>query len=808
MLPDLRFAFRSLSKTPGFTTVAVLTMAIAIGACTALFSVLQAVVLRPLPYPNLDTLVSIWAVQADRNLQAPAVSWDKYLAFRERKDVFADIALLANNGFTLTAERAEPEQVTGLHVSANFLPVLGLAPLKGRNFTVDEDRAGGAPVVMISARLWRNRFGGAADVIGRTLQVDGVAREVIGVLPDPMPVPFNGTDVVVTAARELPYLTEQQRNFAVFHGALARLAPGVTREQANLRLTEMSKQFAAAHAGHLDAPNANEARPIAQQVLGNLGQLFWTLAGAVAAVLLIACANIANLFLARVSARQKEIAVRMSLGARPSEVVRQFLIESLAFTAVAASLGVLLAWWSLRGIELLAGPQLPRGDEIALDPGVLTFSVVVALLASLVVGLYPALQASRTDVGSVLKDNTRGAGGGTAAKTFRHALVVAQVALSLCLLIGAGLLVLSFSKLNRADPGFATEGRAFGGVSLPTSKYDTPERVREFHRRLQEQLRQTPELQHGGLSGNVPLAGGGFLSPYTVKGRPIVPFGERPLATISNVSVDYFATLGIKLKAGRFFADTDTAQSEQVCLINETLAKKLFPNSDPLNESFVIGPKTDIVVRIVGVVKDVKTAGLNAPAGDEIYYPFNQRGPIFTGVVGHAQPGLAAAAVIPALRRAVAAVDPNVALANVQTMPDLLTQSLGVQRVTMSLLLVFAAIAALLAAVGVYSIMAYAVTQRTGEIGVRLALGASERDILGLILRGGAWQVGLGLLLGVAGALASSRLLEQALYEVKPFDPLVFSVVGAGFAAVALLACLIPARRAMRVDPMIALRAE
>ncbi len=808
MLHDVRFALRSLGKTPGFTVVAVLTMGIAIGACTALFSVLQAVVLRPLPYPNLDTLVSVWAVQAERNLQAPAVSWDKYLAFRERKDVFADLAALAGNGFTLTEGTGEPEQVAGQQVSANFLPVLGLQPLKGRNFTVDEDRVGGAPVVMISARLWQNRYGGDPRIIGRTIRVDGVPREVIAILPDPMPVPFNGTDILVTQARELPYLTEQQRNFAVFHGAIGRLAPGVTREQANLRLAEMSKQFAAAHPGHLDSPNANEARTLAQQVLGNLGQLFWTLAGAVAAVLLIACANVGNLFLARVSARQKEIAVRLSLGARRSEIVRQFLVESLAFTTVATAIGVLLAWWSLRGIELLAGQQLPRGNEIALNPIVLLFAVGVALLASVAIGIYPALQASRTDVGTVLKDNTRGAGGGTAAKNFRHALVVAQVALSLCLLIGAGLLVRSFYRLNQTDPGFRTEGRAFGGISLPSSVYDTPDRVRDFYRRLQEQLRNTPELAHGGLSANVPLTGGGFLSPYVVKGQPIVPFGERPLATICNVSADYFKTLGITLRAGRFFADTDVATAEQVCVINETLAKKLFPNANPLDHSFLIGPNTDVTVRIVGVIADVKTAGLNAPPTDEIYYPLSQRGPIFTGLVGQAQPGLAAAAVIPALRRAVAAVDPNVALANAQTMPDLLTQSLGVQRVTMALLLVFAAIAALLAAVGVYSVMAYAVTQRTGEIGVRVALGASERDILTLILRAGATQVGLGLVLGLGGALASSRLLEQALFEVKPFDPLVFATVAVGFAAVAALACFVPARRALRVDPLVALRTD
>ncbi len=807
-MPDLRFACRSLLKTPGFTAVAVVTLAVAVGACTALFSVLQAVVLRPLPYPDPDTLVSVWAVQAERNLRAPAISWDKYLAFRERRDVFRELSLAAGNAFTLADGKGEPEQVLGQQVSANFLPVLGLTLTRGRNFLPEEDRAGGAPVVMISPRLWQTRFGGDPAILGRVIRIDGVSREIIAVLPADFPAPFNGTDVLVTQARELPYLQPQQRDSAVFHQAIGRLAPGVTLAQASARLREMAAQFAAANPGKLDAANTNEARTLAQQVLGNLGQTFWSLAGAVAAVLLIACANIANLFLARVSARHREIAVRLSLGAGRGEIIRQFLAESLLFTLVASVLGVLLAWWSLQGIQALAGQQLPRVGEIALDANVLGFALAVALAAGLLIGLYPALQASRTDVGTVLKDNTRGAGGGTAAKSFRHVLVVTQVALSLTLLICAGLLVRSFHRLQQTAPGFEAAGRAFGGISLPAAKYSSPELVREFYARAQERLRHIPGLARAGLTANLPLNNGGFLSPYLVKGRPVVPFSERPLATVSNVSADYFATLGIALKSGRFFADTDRADAPQVALINESLAKKLFPDADPLDHSFVIGPNSDTVVRIVGVVRDVKTAGLNVPPPDEIYYPLTQRGPPFCTLVGQAQPGLAAAAVIPLLRRALAELDPALALANAQTMDALLTQSVGVQRLTLALLLVFAAIAALLAVVGVYSVMAYAVAQRTGEIGIRMALGATPAHIRQLVLRAGSAQVALGLALGLGGAFAASRLLEQALYEVKPFDPLVFAAVATAFAAVAALACLIPARRATRVDPVVALRAE
>jgi predicted permease len=512
VISDLRFALRALAKTPGFTAVAVLTMAVAIGACTALFSVLQAVVLRPLPYPQPDTLVSLWAINKERSLEAPALSWAKFEAYRARTDVFADISLSAGNGFTLTEGKGEPEQVFGAHASANFLPVLGIQPVRGRQFTAAEDKEGGPPVVMISEQLWKNRFSGDPAILGRVLQIDGVAREVVAVLPR-LPVPFNQTAILVPRPLELPYLTPQQRQNAIVHQAYARLAPGVTLAQANLRVKEMAAQFKAANPGHLDANNANEVRTISQQVLGNLDRTFWTLAGAVAAVLLIACANIANLFLARVSARQREIAVRLSLGAPRTTVVRQFLAESVAFSVAAGGLGVILAWWSLRGIQVLAGQQIPRADEIDLDPVVLAFSLAVAVGAGLLIGLYPAWQASHTDVQSILKDNTRGAGGGPAAKAFRHLLVVAQVALSLTLLICAGLLVRSFHKLQTAELGFVPAGRAYGLVNLPSTRYAKPEATREFYRRLQERLAAAPELAGGAAITGLPLTGTGFFSP-------------------------------------------------------------------------------------------------------------------------------------------------------------------------------------------------------------------------------------------------------------------------------------------------------
>jgi predicted permease len=807
-MTDFKFAFRSLRKTPGFTLVAILTMAVAIGACASLFSVLQAVVLRPLAYPNPHELVSIWAINTERNLKAPAVSWAKFEGFNERKDVFKAISMSTGNTFTLIEGVGDPEQVAGVQASANFLPVLGLSPLLGRHFTAEEDSEGSAQVAMISYQLWQTRFSGAPDIVGRVIQIDGIAREVVGVLPQRMPAPFTGIGILVPRPLDLAFIAGAQRHNVIIHQAIARLADGMTAESANLRLQEMVAQFKAANPTHIDAGNRNEIRTLYQQVVGDLQPTFWTLSAAVAAVLLIACANIANLFLARVSSRQKEIAVRMSLGAERGEIVRQFLAESLLFSLAAGALGVLLAGWSLQAIQLLAGQQIPRVDEISLDPTVLIFSAGVAVISGLLIGVYPALQGSRTDVQMVLKDSARGAGGGATAKAFRNLLVVAQVAMSLTLLICAGLLVASFHRLQHNEMGFTTEGGAYGVVNLPANRYGKPEISREFFRQLQDRLRAAPELASGAAINALPLSGNGIISPYGIKGRPLPPVHDRPLFNIRQVTTDYFETLGIKLADGRFFTDDDRFGNEAVAMINESFAKKIFPNESAIDQAFLIGPTGETVVRIVGVIKDVKSAGLAEAVPDEAYFPRDQRGGSFMSVIGRAQPGLSASTVIPALRRILHELDPNVALATPRTLDELVAQSISVQRVTMALLIAFAAIAALLAAVGVYSVMAYSVAQRTGEIGVRMALGASTGNILGLIMKAGAVQVGAGLLIGLVAAGVASKSMERILYEIKPFDLGIFAAVCAAFTVVAALACYFPARRATRVDPMEALRTE
>lgn len=805
---DLRFAFRSLAKNRGFTVVAIFTLAIAIGACSALFSVLQAVVLRPLPYPEPDRLVTLWTLNPERQLDSPTLSWAKYDAYRTRTDVFAALCMTAGNSFTLTDGTGDPEQVPGFHVTANLLPTLGLSPILGRQFTAEEDALGGPPVVMLGERLWRDRFGADPNILGRTVQIDGVARTVVGILPRRVPPPFAPCDILVPQAIDLPYLRAADRHRGIAHQAFARLAPGLTLAQAQARLNEMERQFRADQPAHIDAQNHSELRTLTQQVVGNLARTFWSLAGAVAAVLLIACANIANLFLARVSARTKEIAVRLSLGARRAEIVRQFITESLLFTTIAGVLGLFFAWWSLRGIQLLAGPQLPRADEIALDPVVVAFALGVALLAGVLIGLYPAIQASRTDVQVVLRETGRGAGGGRAAKSFRHALVVTQVALSLTLLICAGLLVSSFLRLLESDPGFRSAGRAFGGISLPNARYAEPERARDFAQRLQQKLAEEPELAHGAAVFGLPLTGTLSITPYAVHGRPIPPVQERPLVNLSFVTLDYFATLGIKLEAGRFFTADDRFEGEKVVILNASLARKLFPNGPALDQIILTGRDANVKLRVIGIISDVRVNGLTAPAPDQLYFSTAQRSANFLHVVAEARDGRPAATVIPVLRRVLRELDPALALAQPQTLDSALAESIGVQRVAMALLLAFAGIAAFLAAVGIYSVMAYAVVQRTGEIGVRIALGATPGDILRLVLRAGAVQVGTGILLGLFGAFAGSQVIRELLYQARAFDFPVFGGVVLAFSAVATAACLFPARRATRVDPMTALRAE
>lgn len=806
MLTDLKYALRSLLKTPGFTFVAVLTIAVGIGANTALFTVFNRLILDPVTLPQPSSLVALWTVNPNLNFNAPAVSWPRYEEIRTHARSFASVGNSAFDNFTLTGN-GEPEQLNGLRVTSSFFPTLGLRPLLGRNFTPAEDAPNGPAVALLSYELWQTRFGSRAAIIGETILLNGQSWQVVGVMPPKLSNPFGQTQVFAPRPFEVAGLTPVQvQNGASYTQPVARLAPGVTLAQANAELAALSKTYGTQFSTRLDAQNNSEARLFTETLIGNLRPTFYTLLGAVAFVLLIACANVASLFLGRLSARQKEIAVRQSLGAARGQIVRQFLLESLVFSVVAGALGLLFSLWALSAIESVSAAQLPPNTVLSLDWTALAFTGGVTVLSALLVGLAPALQASNTHISDTLKDTARGAAGGVRGGRFRAGLIVAEVALSVVLLVGSGLLLFSFLRLQRTPPGFHARGVAAAFVGIPLNRYKTGPEQALFFNQVIERLQANPQVKSAAAIIGLPLSGFNPVSPYSVGGRPVLPLSQRPLASFCIASDDYFKLLQIPVREGRTFNANDRDGAPGVCVINESFAKRLFPGESAVGKILLRGRDAEIKVEIVGLIADVKSNGLNAPPPDSIYYPMRQVGRPGMGLVARIDGDPAALQSI--LRTAVAAVDKDQPISFFQTMDATIDQSLGTQRIVASLTVIFAGIALVLAAVGLYSVLAYAVAQRTGEIGIRMALGAQPGAVVAMILRGGLKLVGLGLVIGLAVAALVARLLQSQLFAVEPFDPLIYGSVTVLFAVTAVIACLLPSLRASRVDPLIALRSE
>jgi predicted permease len=806
-MSDLRTAFRSLRKTPGFTAVAILTIAVGIAANTALFSVFDRLILNPVSLPNPSSLVAIWSNNPSLSFNAPAVSWPRYQMIARENRSFAQLAISAFDNFTLTGN-GDPQQLNGLRVSASFFSTLGVSAARGRTFTPEEDVPNGPAVVVLSHELWQTQFGGRADLIGSTITLNGLSWQVIGILPPRLSNPWSNTQVFAPRVFEVAGLTQQQvQNGASYAQPLARLKPGVSLEQAHAELAAISKGYGQQFGAHLDANNMSEARSFTGSLTGNIRPTFFTLLAAVAFVLLIACANVASLFLSRLTARHKEIAVRQSLGATRGAVMRQFLTESLLFSGIAGVLGVGLAFAALRGIQTAFATQLPPNTTLALDWRALVFTALVTVFSAVLVGLVPALQASRTALVDVLKDAARGSSSARGGR-FRATLIVVEVALSVVLLVGSGLLLMSFIKLQKTPPGF--EAHQVGGafVGVPANRYKTPTEQIRFFTEVVERLRADPRVANAASVIGLPLSGFNPVSPYSVSGRQILPLAQRPLAGLCIVHENYFDTLRIALKEGRLFTAQDREGAPGVAVINESLAKRLFPGESPLGKVLLRGPNADIAHEIVGVIRDVKTRGLTAPAPDEIYYPARQLGRGGMAVIARGQPGSDAAALQAIIRSAVASVDKDQPISFFTTMDTLLTNSLGAQRIVATLTAIFAGVALILAAIGLYSVLAYAVSQRTNEIGIRMALGAQPAQVISLVMRSGFKLVALGLVVGLAGAAGAARLIQTLLFDVQPFDLTIYAGVAALFAVVAALACLIPSLRASRIDPLVALRAD
>jgi predicted permease len=806
MLQDLRYAFRQLAKQPSFTFVAVVALALGIGANTAIFSVVDSIFLRPLPYPEPARLVQLGSSLPERDIRGFQFSYPRYLAVRDGQAVFSDLALGIFTGFTVTG-RGDPEQVRGIHVSASYLTTLGMQPLHGRNFSAEEDRPGGVPVVLISHNYWKLHFNSNPSVLGQTITLDGLPRTIIGILPPALSsFPLNQVDLWAPRPAEVAFLaTSQLEGGGFFFQVIGRLKPGVTLTQARENVSVLAAGYRQTHPSNSDAPTHADVDPLLDTLVGDQRQTYALLFGAVGCVLLIACANVANLLLARFVGRRKEIALRFALGATRGHVVRQLLLESSLVALGGGALGLLLAKWGLDAFVQLGQNFIPRSAEISLDPRAMVFTLAVALLTGLAMGLFPALQAARQDANDALKDSSRGSTGGAAQGRMRSGLLVGEIALSLVLLIAASLLLTSFARLQRVSPGFKTENVFVGFLNLPPTKYPNATALSNFFIRLQERVAAIPGARSVAVHDSPPLSGNAGPAPIAVVGRTVPPLGDRPSAIRHLVSPNSFATLGIPLKRGRDFNDRDRPGSPETVIINEAFARQFFPDEDPIGRKIITGMGQK-VAEIVGLAADTHTVDLNSPPRAEYFLPALQRGETFTTLLVRTEGDPAAFAN--SVRAALREIDPDQPLVNAQPLTTLIADSIADRRLVMMLLAAFAVLALVLACLGVYSVMAYVVGQRTGEIGIRMALGASPATVQRMVLGEGLRLTGLGIGLGLLAAFALTRFMSQMLFGVQAHDPLIYAGISLLIAAVAACACWLPARRATRVDPLIALRSE
>jgi predicted permease len=803
MHAELRYAIRQLIKSPGFTFVAVLGLALGIGANVALFSVVNSVFLRPLAFPDADRLVRLSSTDQEQNLVRVGFSYPRFLEVQQRQQVFSHLAFSAFNAFTLTG-RGDPEQVIGLYASAAFLPALGLEPALGRNFTADEDRPGGEHVVLISQPFWQRHFNGDRSAIGQALTLDGRPYTIVGVLPAAASTfPQANLHVWVPRPAEVPYLAASQlNNGGFFFNAIARLRPEVSLEQAQEAMNVIASGYRQSQSSNVDAPSRIEVVPVLEDAVGGQRQSYLMLFGAVGCVLLIACANIANLLLARFAGRRREVAARFALGASRADVIRQLVSESMLIAVLGGVAGLVLAAWAIRAIVTFGDDLIPRAIEIGLDPLALGFALVVTVLTGLGIGLLPALQASGVNVQETLKDATRGSTSG--GHRLRSGLLVAEVSLSLVLLIGAGLLLTSFARLQRVEPGFEPDGIFTAQLVMPPQRYP-PEKLVAFYESLYQRLSALPGITSAALTDRVPLTGGQAPAPVAVMGRPLPPMSERPNANRHLVSPKYFQTLGIPIRAGRDFDERDSARVPHVVIVNETFARRHFAAEDPIGRTLITG-MGQLPSQIVGVAADVRSTTLGTPPEADYFLPALQRPETFTNIlIRTSSTPIAMAAQV---REALRSVDPDLPLLQPQTLSARIAQTVADRRLALVLLATFAGLALLLASLGVYSVMSHLVAFRTSEIGIRMALGASPGTVMRMVLGHGRRLTLLGIALGVGGGLAVSRLMQQVLFEVDPADPLIYLAVSVVLLLVAETASFLPARRATRIDPVIALRME
>jgi len=807
---DIRFGLRSLKKRPSFTAIAIITLALGIGANTAIFSVVNAVLLRPLPFPHPEQLVTLWERNPKQGYEQNPPAAGNFVDWRDQNRVFAQMAIYEpSKRFNLSFEE-RAERVTGAAVSPSLFDLLGVGPVRGRAFSSADEQPGHNQVVIISEAFRRSHFAGSPNPVGETLALDGKNYEIIGVMAEGFQFPGGSGTVLRTFTAAPANLwvpltldaeTIRQRSSHSLN-VIGRLKPGVTVAQATSEMDaiqlRLEQQYPTSYLG-----SNVKVVPLAEQVVGATRRPILVLLGAVAFLLLIACANVANLLLARAASRKKEMALRAAVGAGRRRIIRQLLTESLLLSLAGGVAGILLAAWGVRALSTIVPANFPRREEISIDLWVLGFTLLISILTGVIFGLGPAMSSANVNLTKALK-----AGGRNTADApshhLRNLLVIAEIALALVLLIGASLMIQSFLRLQNVSAGFKTDHRLTMEISLPPTSYSRALRP-AFFQQLLERTSKLPGVEAIAAAKHLPLSGDNMNFAFDIEGRPF-PNGQSPGADCRVVTPDYFKTMEIPLIKGRVFGDSDNAQSAHVLLINERMAHRFFPNEDPIGKTMVLGVN-NFTGEIVGIVGDVKHVGLDAEVNEEVYAAYAQV-PFWTDMNLIVKTSGDPASVAGPIRTEVANLDRNVPIGKVRTMEAVVAESVAQPRFRTLLLTLFGIVASLLATVGIYGVMSYAVTQRTHEIGIRMALGAQIGQVRRLIVGHGFILALIGVAGGVVGAFVLTRLLATLLFGVTPTDVRTYAAVSIGLIAAALIACYVPAHRAGKVDPLVALRAE
>jgi putative ABC transport system permease protein len=814
LLKDLRYGARMLLKHPGVSAIAIITLALGIGANTAIFSIVDTVMLRPLPYKNPDRLVSLWenVPGYGRWRVTPANFFD----WKKQNSVFEGVSAYGAMTLTLTGD-GEPEQILGTMASSGFFNVIGVEPMLGRSFVEEEYEPGKDRSVILGHSFWQRRYGGNAGIINQAITLNGSKYTVVGVMP---PGTYPGRPT--TSGRISFDQSEQQfwipmtfsaqwANVRTAHvlGVLARLKPGISIDQGTAEMNAIGARLEQAYA-------ANKGEGIIvnafmNEVVGNVKPALFTLLGAVGLVLLIACANIAGLLLAQHAARSKEIAIRAALGAGRARLVRQFFLEGLLLSLIGTTAGIAIAKVGVDAIIKVIPSQIPRLSQVQLDWRVLGFALLLSLITCVLFAAIPAWHAAKPNLQSALEQGGRTSGAGSAHQRFRQSLIIVQVGIAVVLVVGAGLLIKSFWRLTQVDPGFKPEKVLSLSLTLPAAKYPDAAQVNNFYNQLVERISVLPGVEGASIAYDQPLQSN-WVDGFSIEGRPTTT-GEKLSANFNPVSWDYFRTVGTEILSGRQFTHHDDQDHPGVVIVNEAFARRYFPHEKPIGQRLKLNPPARIwrnerftSFEIVGITRNVKSAGLNAEPEPTYYVPSTQAPLQDMTILVRTQSD--PTAIVPALRSAVLAIDPNQPVSNINTLEKLMADSIAQPRLNMLLMGLFGALALILAAVGIYGLLSYAVTQRTQEIGIRMALGAKMADVLKLVMKQVIVLALIGEVIGIAGALALTRVMRGMLFGVTPTDATTFVVVSAVLLGVALLACYFPARRATQVDPLVALRYE